>query len=25
MDEVFASRLAHDLVEAFNRLMNREY
>ena len=25
MDEVFASRLAHDLVEGFNRLMNREY
>ena len=25
MDEVFASRLAHDLVEAFNRLMNREF
>ena len=25
MDEVFASRLANDLVEAFHRLMNREY
>ena len=25
MDEVFASRLSHDLVEAFNRLMNREF
>ena len=25
MDEVFASRLAHDLVEGFNRLMNREF
>lgn len=25
MDEVFASRLANDLTEAFHRLMNREY
>lgn len=25
MDEVFVSRLANDLVEAFHRLMNREY
>ena len=25
MDEVFASRLANDLVEAFHRLMNRDY
>ena len=25
MDEVFASRLSNDLVEAFHRLMNREY
>lgn len=25
MDEVFALRLANDLVEAFHRLMNREY
>ena len=25
MDEVFASRLANDLMEAFHRLMNREY
>lgn len=25
MDEVFASRLSGDLVEAFHRLMNREY
>ena len=25
MDEVFASRLANDLLEAFHRLMNREY
>ena len=25
MDEVFAARLANDLVEAFHRLMNREY
>ncbi len=25
MDEIFASRLANDLVEAFHRLMNREY
>ncbi len=25
MDEVFALRLANDLKEAFNRLMNREY
>ena len=25
MDEVFAARLAHDLTEAFHRLMNREY
>jgi hypothetical protein len=25
MDEIFASRLANDLTEAFHRLMNREY
>ena len=25
MDEVFATRLAHDLMEAFHRLMNREF
>ena len=25
MDEVFAARLANDLLEAFNRLMNREF
>ena len=25
MDEVFASRLANDLVDAFHKLMNREY
>ncbi|MBO4660466.1 MAG: hypothetical protein J5610_03295 [Prevotella sp.] len=25
MDDVFAMRLANDLMEAFNRLMNREY
>ena len=25
MDEVFAARLANDLMEAFHRLMNREY